>query len=334
MSRNNQQSIQWGALLVTLMGLAWCGYVAFPSSGSASGCVTSGCAILSGKTIAGIPAWWFGGAFFFILSVLCLRGARYMAWNFARLGLFLDSCLLLAMFFIGPCTDCLIVAVFFALCCLLLHPRGDGWFEKVPPKPILLPIWLGLFLGNVCLAGNEYITPMTVGEPGSQEIRVYFSPSCPACRDALIAFDGKASFYPVKEKEGDFEAIVRLQTLLEAGVPMADAITYSRDENAPPLDISIFKKLFVEAQLVRNQSTVLRQGFTSLPLIQINGMPSGFSSGVSVSPSYTPAPPVDNYQPGGLTSRRGDGGPDVPPDMFQGLDELGTCSRDSDEPCE
>ena len=336
MSRSSQStSIPWSALFFTLLGLAWCGYIAFPSGNAASLCETSGCMLFRDGKIAGIPLWWVGGAYFFVLAIICLRGARLLAWRLSRLALFLDTLLLLLMYFTGPCIDCLIVAMFFALTCFALRPRAGGWFQEEPAFPLLLPIWLGLFLGNVCLAANEAIPPVVMGNTANKEVRLYFSPSCPACREALLALDHTASLYPVKEKDEDVDAILRLNAFLNAGLPMDEALARSLDpqEAVPPL--SAPKRLLFELQLLRNKAAVLRQGFNSMPLILINGMPGApakarpADAAGQYGGAVPPAPEVGitPHDPQGAAPGNG------MPDFLRDAATLGRCPQGSTDPC-
>jgi thiol-disulfide isomerase/thioredoxin len=340
MPKNVQStSIPWNALFFALLGLAWCGYVAFPSGTSAI-CETSGCVFLRDGTFAGIPMWWIGGGYFFLLAILCLRGARRLAWMFSRMALFLDSLLLLVMFFTGPCINCLILAMFFAITCFLLRPTSEGWFLEEPTSPILLPIWLGLFLGNVCLAINESVPNLVLGNTENKEVRLFFSPSCPACREALVTLEGKAALYPIKENDGDVEAIIRLISYLEAGMPMAEALARSLNPQEPGPTLSPPARVIFEIQLLRNKTIILRQGFDSLPLIMINGLPGAQSpkaSSLDGQNSYSGTSQISPHGAAGPAALSGEGNGlllDGNTNFLQDVTGLGRCPSDSKEPCE
>ena len=345
MSRSSQNvSIPWSALFFALLGLAWCGYVAFPT-GIEAPCETSGCGVIRDAKIAGISLWWVGGGYFFILAIMCLRGARFLAWRISRLALFADSLLLLAMFFTGPCADCLTVAVFFALTTFTLRPPAGGWFQEVPASPLLLPIWLGLFLGNMVIAADEAMPRAVMGNAANTEVRLYFSPSCPACREALLALDKNAALYPIKERDGDTEAILRLAAFLDQGLPMSVALTRCLDDTEPVPPMSMGQRLTFTVQLLRNKASVLKQGFHNMPLIMINGMPgSALKAQGSATQNRSGALPEasgnDATGLGGdavtapMSPRGGQSGTDGTPDFLQDLDNLGRCAQGSAEPCE
>jgi hypothetical protein len=321
MLRNSQPaSIPWGVLLYSLLGLAWCGYIAFPAGSGAAGlCSTSGCLILRDFSVAGVSPWWAGGAYFFFLAVFCLRGAWRLVWFFSRLALFLDAVLLLIMFFTGPCVNCLILGVFFGLTAFAARPAPGGWFLEAPPQLLLLLLWLGLFLGNAALALNESIPHLVMGNAARKEIRLFFSPSCPSCREALLAIGPEAALYPVQDREGDLEAILRLSAMLEAKTPMAEAVARCRDPREPLPELSSFRRLTLRIQLLRNKILLLRQGVDSLPLIQINGLP-----GAALAPQNTPQGDSGRVPSGEANSL----------DFLKDLSTLNRCPQGSETPCE
>lgn len=268
------------ALFCALLGLAWCGYVAFPTS-LTEPCLTSGCAVTKNFAIAGISLWWIGGGCFFIISFLCLRNMRFLAWHFSRLVLFFDALFLLLMLVTGPCFDCLVVAFFFAVTNYLLRPTPETWFLKETeiPRFVLLPIWLGLFVANSILAINETTPALTMTtETSNPSVRVYFAPSCPACRDAVMTFGEQAELFPVLESDSDFGVIYRMQELLVQGATPQKALSEAMDSPASLENIPLSKKFFLAIGLLRNKANLFKHGFTSLPLIEVNGMPKAWIS--------------------------------------------------------
>lgn len=342
-------------LFFALLGLAWCAYISFPAEVQAP-CATSGCELFRDSKIAGLSLWWVGGAFFFLIAVVCLRGKSFLAAKLLALGVFLDALLLIVMFFTAPCLDCLIVAACMGLCLLsLLLARHGG----VPPRKsysFLLAVWFGLFLANGVLAGNENLPSYTVGGEVSSQARLFFSPSCPACREAVKSLGGKATLYPVEERDGDFEAILRFESLLEDGaLDYAQALQKSLDPLAPVPEKPFFAQLLMRLQLLRNKAAVFRQGFRALPLIEINGMP-GYAAPESAA-RVNESPAETEPEAGGLTKagapQNEQAGPQpaigahdsrtLPgrdalmenmPDFLEGADSLGQCGQGSAIPCQ
>lgn len=275
--RAQARSTPWTTLFFALLGLAWCGYVAFPTS-TPLPCSTSGCALFRDSKVAGLSLWWIGGAYFFLLTILCLKGSRSLARLLAGFALLLDSLLLVIMFLTAPCFDCLVVAVFMGLCYYSLRPSAnpDGWFTGVEHShSMLLPVWFGLLLGNAVLAANEQLPLYNMGASQARELSVYFSPSCPACREALTSLGQNAALYPVEESEEDLDSILRLRALLAAGIPMKEALRRCLDPAETTPSLPFYEQGLLRIQLLRNKAALMRQGFRALPLIQVNGMPGG-----------------------------------------------------------
>ena len=329
--RPQANSTPWATLFFALLGLIWCGYIAFPTASPAP-CVSSGCELLRDFRLAGVSLWWGGGAYFFLLAILCLKGSRSAVRILAMLALFADALLLLAMFFIAPCVDCLIVGAILGLCyCTSLRPAPDSMFTGTETtRSILLPVWFGLFLGNVALALDERIPQYVLGNTRTSEVRVYFSPSCKACREAISTLGNAAALYPVMENEQDFDAIVRFAALLGANVPAHEAILRSINEHEPTPSLFPHERAILRLQLLRNKAHLFRQGFRALPLVQVNGWPSERPS-ASISP---PALPREQMQPH-MVHREGEDFADLPlPDFLANPGALQQCGGDRAELCE
>ncbi|MDR2800138.1 MAG: hypothetical protein LBB52_02590 [Desulfovibrio sp.] len=326
-SRN--QSIPWLTLGFSLLGLAWCGWMAFPTS-TPTPCLTSGCSMFRGSAVGGVSLWWIGGACFFLITILCLRGKKAEARFLSMAALALDAVLLLVMLFFAPCFDCLVAAALFGLVYYSLRGVRDGWFLEENRPSLLLPVWFGLFLANCIFAADETLPRYTVGGHSRLEVRLFFSPSCPACREALISFGESALLYPVAEASGDVDGIAKLQILLSAGLPMREAVERSLDPSVPAPELSIFRKALLHVQLLRNKALVLRQGFVSLPLIQVNGMP-GFVADSSKGRGQSEAAPGGRAIPKESRARlTGSESRDSLQELLQGVGELGGCRQGAD----
>lgn len=333
--RSDVKTTSWSTFFFALLGLLWCGYVAFPTANPAP-CASSGCELFRDTTVGGISLWWVGGAYFFLLSILCLRGnralVRFLAWS----ALFLDTILLLVMFMTAPCFDCLVVASFIGLAFYSARPKAsdNGWFAEESLRPsLLLPIWFGLFLGNLVVMGNERLPLYTLGKAVNKDVRVFFSPSCPACRGAVHTFGDSAVLYPVMESDEDFDSILRFGALVKTGVPAASAIDRCLNPVEPLPDIAFYERLVLQAQLTRNKAALFKQGFRALPLIQINGLPGYRGHAVD----HAPPPVAGGSAPAfGFSeqSRQPAGGPETVPDFLLDTENMGRCGGDNPIPCD
>lgn len=348
--RSHAKSTLWSTLFFALLGLMWCGYVAFPTANPAP-CATSGCALFRDTKVAGLSLWWVGGAYFFTLAVTCLRGNRALARFLASLALCLDTALLIIMFLTAPCFDCLVVAVLMACCYSTARKPGDGWFNTGDTRPsFLLPVWFGLFLGNAVLATNEQMPLYAMGNTRTSEVSLYFSPSCPACREAMLSLGNSAALYPVEEREGDMEAIIRLGNLLKNNVRVEEALRRSRDPNEPTPYLAFYERWALEMKLMRNKASLLRQGFRALPLIQVNGMPGhkptpidrapvppAHSGAAGEGPVYDISPPAAAPSPSLDQQSWGNGSLDANnglPDFLNEPGGLNQCGGESAVPCD
>jgi hypothetical protein len=231
-----------------------------------------------------------------------------------------------------------------------LRPTQEGWFVGTPGQLILLPIWFGLLLANLASVGNEALPRWALANAENTTMRLYFAPSCKYCREALLAWGHTAALYPVAETEDDPDAIRKLEALLLQKVPMAEALERCRDPKEPLPAIGPFERGLLSVRLLRNRAAVLKQGFTALPLIEINGMPS-LPKATGHTPNASPpgqptesatAPPSGGDLPlepgstnGGFSPRSTDGGAsrnqDAP--LPWEVDSLGQCGRDTAVPC-
>lgn len=113
-----------------------------------------------------------------------------------------------------------------------------------------------------------------------KKISLYFSPSCPACREAIEIFSGRARFYPVAENDEDYLSIADISNRVQNGESMPAAISAVRAEQqagtwvAPHL--SLWQRMRGSIKIMRNQAAVLRHGYSSLPVMVFEGLPASW----------------------------------------------------------
>jgi hypothetical protein len=158
-------------------------------------------------------------------------------------------------------------------------------------------LWMLLFIANGASAFTESIQPWVIHGQEHRERRVYFSPSCPACREAVTFFADKAAFVPVMKDENDFQAIVRMEEGLKQGLTLREAFDAAQEKRlASP--ISLFRKIFLHILLMRNKVDALRLGFDKLPLLLVEGMPRSPQTDAPISSIPGIRPPHDlSYLP-------------------------------------
>lgn len=314
-------SPSWGSFILALLGVAYCAVLASPLQESLP-CPSSGCHLFRDVAVAGISFWWIGTAAFAALALLCLSRFHALALLAAGLCLAADCVLLVVMFFTAPCLTCLGAALLFAIIYFCLRrPASARYQTATPTRPsLLLLLWGALFIANLGAAAAEQAGDWILTGPAESDRRVYFSPSCPACREAISVFAGQAAFIPVAENDEDYQAIINMHAAVQDGKSITEALAAAYAE---PVSLSPDAYVLLRLRLLRNKGTVLGLGFTKLPLLMINGMPQGDGHGVSGA-AASPLPAES--APGS-----GDASHTLPPEL--NLFNLGQCGDDI-APCD
>lgn len=304
--------VSWTSVCIALAGAVYCGVQAAVPGGDAA-CSGTGCRLFANFSIHGISLWWVGVAYFAFMVLVCLRRAQSVALATAWLALAADALLLALMLVSAACTACLGAAAFMGVLFLALRRHGNRRAAPVRPS-FLFFIWLGLFIAALASAGTEQVRPWRMAGTETMERRVYFSPSCPACRDAVALFAGQAAFIPVAEQESDYAAIRAMFMALEKGKTMPEALREAN--NAPIPRAASLENAVFRLRLLRNKAEVLRLGFDRLPLIMVNGIPQ----------ALRPAP--DAGRSGGRAPRNAPAA--LPPE----LSPVDSCGGYDTQPCD
>lgn len=254
-------------LFPALLGLALC---VLNAAGAKLFCLTSGCALYAGYSVFGLSFYVYGAIAFGVIVLLAVSAAkipRAVPWlgYIILLGLTLDLLFLGWQLLYWPCSSCLVVA-------LLLGWTAAGFWRTYPLlcrrlfKGVLL-VWLTLMIPSGIAAGKEVLlTPWALYGPADASIRVFFSPTCPACateiKKLLQSPDVKRmAFYPIAKDERDLRLLATLQ---HQGVTQAADLgrlfTAELEETAdPPLNL--------RWRLARNKMSLARYGAQTIPFI-------------------------------------------------------------------
>lgn len=265
--------IMLGPLFLAILGGAFCIWSA--SGNALNFCITTGCALFQDINIAGISLWWYGVAGFGLLAFMSMSGRPWLGVLVAGIFLLVDTILLLLMSLTAPCVGCLFVALIFALCYLAF--RRNGGRREQPSRSWLLAVWGVLFVVNLGLTLRMEVAPWAMSGPQEAAVRVYFSPSCSACREAVISLSGRlnTAFYPVAENDEDVTTIAAMQVALGTGASIADAINTVK----PPTGTLWVRynpdMLLLHFRLLRNKAHVLTSGSHTVPFIECQGLPAG-----------------------------------------------------------
>jgi len=254
-------------LLPALLGLALC---LLNAAGAKLFCLTSGCTLYAGYTLFGLSFYVYGAIAFGVIALLATSAGkipRAVPW----LGGIIVAGLALDLLFLGwqllywPCSSCLVVA-------LLLGGTAAGFWRSYPHlcrhlfKSVLL-LWLIFLIPSLVAAGKEILlTPWALSGPAEASVRVFFSPTCPACKSEVnkLLHSPEVShmaFYPIAKNEQDLRL---LTALLQVGVTQpGDLGQLFNDEQKEASD----PPLLLRWRLAKNKMALARYGAQTIPLI-------------------------------------------------------------------
>ncbi|MBO4336240.1 MAG: hypothetical protein J5846_10500 [Desulfovibrio sp.] len=243
-------------------------------------CTTAGCSLYHDLTIAGISMWWIGFGSFLLLACLALLAHPTLGLFIAGLMLLCDIGLLALMSVTAPCQNCLVVAICFALTFRAFRkakalakgktgPAGTSW---------LLVLWLIGFCFNCgAVLRSELGSWPILGESQEARVHLYFSPSCPHCRDAVNYYAGsvETAFYPVKEDDDDIYRIHAMQKALASGLNIEEALKAAQNAEKWSSLLDFHPAiLLLNLRLLRNKAHVFLAGSKGVPFLEYRGMPS------------------------------------------------------------
>ncbi len=272
----------WGGIIAALIGLAFC--VSMILGFSKALCVTAGCSLLDGVQVAGVSLWWFGGAGFVALGVLCLLPYASLARFAAALALAIDCLLLLIMLFIAPCLPCLVVGLLFAALYVIVRATVFSR-ERIRRRSILLVVWVVLFFANLFPLGLQYLGVWSLSGPADAPMRVYFSPSCPSCRQALADAEelpaGTLAYLPVAESLDDVRVIARMRAALAGSEPAKSVDAALHQALADTSELSWAELADTGWRVLRNRAVALAAGAKRIPYFTMDGLPGQSSFGTN-----------------------------------------------------
>ncbi len=270
------------ALILSTLALIFSGWNAFFSDSVF--CLTSSCHVLSDFAIFGFSLWLYSFIFFVLINALLFTKKAFLAFIFLAIGLIADIALLGLMLITAPCFNCLIIGLLIALTFLVVA------YTK-PLKKIsfaFLCLWTALFIINAGAIAKTLVNPYTIYiNPAYQEdvysssMRIFFSPSCSACKQAVDALgseemtiEADIAWIPVPESREDIVLILQLERLIAKGMNLKDALdeVVLNPQNST-LD-TLLPELFLQTKLLVNQSLLNQRGTNRIPFVEYTGLPA------------------------------------------------------------
>ncbi len=279
-------------LVISIIGLAFCAWSAYGHAFQI--CLSAGCEISQDMSIGGISLWWFGCAAFATLIILSFSGRPVLGVVVAGAFLVGDVALLLLMLMTASCISCLIVAVFFALVYTAFRYAGKG-YDPVSRSWLIL-VWALLFVANLGGVLRENMTPWAMVAPEQAHVNVYFSPTCPACKDAIetMAPNPTAAFFPVLKQDSEFALVAHMADALAEGKNIQEALEHAQNSKEAAPKLGFFNSLALRLRLIFNESYLARNGISTVPVIEYKGLPAFMAKKSSFSQviPHTEAPQV------------------------------------------
>ena len=247
--------------------------------------------------------WWIGTAAFGALVFLALLGAVPAGHLLAGLILLGDIFLLLLMALTSPCVSCLVVACFFALAYWLfgraLHRAG----KRPPERPLLLYAWLLLFVVNAGQVMRTQGEVWSISEnPRQATVRMFFSPSCSACREGIDILSGSVdvAFCPVAENDTDVARVERMLLLLEEGKSLREAVAACQNVEEPgPWAFLHPGQWGLRLRLQRNRAHIFNAGSRTVPFFEYRGLPAMLKKQARPAAPARAQEPVIEFSPAG-----------------------------------
>lgn len=293
--------ISGGALAAALLGMLFCIWTALGNE--VAFCVTAGCSLYQDLVIGGLSMWWIGTAAFGVLACLALLGAVPAGHFLAGLTLLGDIFLLLLMALTSPCVSCLVVACFFALTYWLFGRALHRDDRRPQGRSLLLGVWLVLFVVNAGQVVRSQGEVWSISEnPDQATVRMFFSPSCSACREGIDILSGSVdvAFCPVAENDSDVARVERMLFLLEEGRTLKEAVAACQNVDEPgPWAFLHPGQWGLRLRLQRNRAHIFNAGSRTVPFFEYHGLPAMLKKQAQPPAPARVQEPVIEFSPAG-----------------------------------
>ncbi|GAB7080026.1 hypothetical protein [Megalodesulfovibrio paquesii] len=262
------------AILLALVGAVFCAVSALDLT--TAFCTTAGCALFKGASIAGLSLYWIGAAGFFTLAALYSASRRQPLIRLAAdgclaVGLVFDAVLLVILALTAPCLTCLVVAA------LLGGVALAAWAGRESALRLrrVLIIWALCFTAAVSGLGRGAVAPMPLAQLEDPALQLYFSPTCPECRTAVLRLLvqpellRQTAFLPIAKTPEDERRLLALRLGQQHGTALPELLRALVDDTpAPESRAGIRETLAIWWMSMRNKVAVLRAGSQTVPFLQ------------------------------------------------------------------
>jgi hypothetical protein len=236
-------------------------------------CVTDGCALHENTAIFGLSLWWWGTMAFAALLGLSLWGGATLAALAGFACLAADAAFVAYMALTAPCLTCLMAGALFLVYALAAGRRAGG-LGRVSMAVVL--VWGLAFSPNLFAMAREAMRPWPMVGTETAAVRLFFSPTCPACRDAVASLSRLdkpfLGFFPIAGTEEEVRMVARTVEGLSSGLSLPEALARSGEGQPARVDVGLRWRLF------KNRIAYLGGRPEGVPHLQINGWPRKWDS--------------------------------------------------------
>ena len=181
----------------------------------------------------------------------------------------------------------------------LLHRAG----KRPPERPLLLYAWLLLFVVNAGQVMRTQGEVWSISEnPGQATVRMFFSPSCSACREGIDILSGSVdvAFCPVAENDTDVARVERMLLLLEEGKSLREAVAACQNVEEPgPWAFLHPGQWGLRLRLQRNRAHIFNAGSRTVPFFEYHGLPAMLKKQAQPPAPARAQEPVIEFSPAG-----------------------------------
>ena len=249
--------LSWENFLMAA-GMVLCLVVA--AGGGKALCITRGCDLYKGYSLAGLSMHFWGAAAFGLGLVLRLTGAR--TYRPYILVCFWGEILLVAWQVLSaPCSECLLVGLIWGLL---------AW--KALREPVSQAVWASLWTAALVVVVLELAAPWPIYGKAGAPMRIFFAPGCSACQEEINKLAGvgddvmaNIALIPVARNEAEVAAVGRiartLQTTGNFWLAMMQGMQTGGDSGQPWLS-----NLVLRLRLWGNKLLLGRMGVAKIPV--------------------------------------------------------------------
>ena len=246
-------------------------------------CHTQGCQIYKGYSFLGMSLYFWGVIAFGVCLILFVyrkqlfrRYLRDFYIYALRLFLVCEVCLLIYQAIYLPCFSCLVVAFVWGAVFALALAWSDvfAWKRNVWQYGLLL-VWLVLFCSVFVSGVKELIAPWPIYGKPDAPIKIFFSPTCPACKQAVreivesgMVDEADLALFPVAKNDEDKERICLLACSLRGQeTDLEQALNRCWQPECISVSVGLWDEIRLRINLFRNRIVLSRMGANRVPVV-------------------------------------------------------------------